>query len=163
MELYFTYQNQSYKVTVEEEEKTFRVVIGKNNYNIVPYRVSDNVISFDVNGKMHTIYLANKEDRIYAGVRGRDFIFERVIENELEKRGVEEEIADKLVRSQMPGQVVTIDVREGEKVRKNQVLGAVESMKMENEIVSPVNGVVTKIFVKPGQLVDAEEPLIEVE
>ncbi len=163
MELYFIHQEQTYKVTLEDEGETFRVGVGENHFNIIPYSISDNVISFDVNGKIQTIYLADKEDRIYAGIRGRDFIFKRTIESEPKKRGDENETAEKLVRSQMPGQVVQIDVREGEKVRKNQVLGAVESMKMENEIVSPVEGIIAKIFVKSGQLVDAEEPLVEVE
>jgi biotin carboxyl carrier protein len=63
----------------------------------------------------------------------------------------------------MPGKVTKIAVVEGENVRKNQTLVIVEAMKMENEIKTAIDGVVTKIHVAVGDLVDSERPLIEVE
>jgi biotin carboxyl carrier protein len=63
----------------------------------------------------------------------------------------------------MPGKVTKIAVAEGEEVRKNQTLVIVEAMKMENEIKSAIDGVVKKIHVAVGDLVDSERPLIEVE
>jgi len=63
----------------------------------------------------------------------------------------------------MPGKVTKIAVVEGEEVRKNQTLVIVEAMKMENEIKTAIDGVVKKIHVAVGDLVDSERPLIEVE
>jgi biotin carboxyl carrier protein len=48
-------------------------------------------------------------------------------------------------------------------VRKNQTLVIVEAMKMENEIKSGIEGIVKKIHVLAGDLVDSEKPLIELE
>ena len=61
----------------------------------------------------------------------------------------------------MPGKVIKINVTENEDVRKNQTLAVVEAMKMENEIKSSVEGLVGKIFVNPGELVDSEKILME--
>jgi biotin carboxyl carrier protein len=63
----------------------------------------------------------------------------------------------------MPGKVIQVFVTEGETVRKNRTLLIVEAMKMENEIKSGRDGVVKKIHVAAGELVDAARPLIEIE
>jgi propionyl-CoA carboxylase alpha chain len=63
----------------------------------------------------------------------------------------------------MPGKVTKVAVSEGEAVRRNQTLVIVEAMKMENEIKTSIDGVVTKIHVAAGDLVDAERPLVEIE
>jgi len=63
----------------------------------------------------------------------------------------------------MPGKVIKVQVTVGESVRKNQTLVIVEAMKMENEIRSAIEGVVRKIHVAAGDLVDPERPMIELE
>ena len=63
----------------------------------------------------------------------------------------------------MPGKVTKVPVSEGQEVRKNQTLVIVEAMKMENEIKASIDGVVKKVHVAVGDLVDAERPLVEVE
>jgi len=42
-------------------------------------------------------------------------------------------------------------------------MASVEAMKMENEIKSPHQAKVRRIFVAPGELVDSDRPLIELE
>ena len=50
----------------------------------------------------------------------------------------------------------------GQFVRKNDVLCIIETMKVFNEIKSPVDGVITKITVDDGQMVEYHQPIIEV-
>lgn len=68
-----------------------------------------------------------------------------------------------LVRSPMPGRVVRVLVGAGESVKKGQPLVVVEAMKMENELKSPKDGVVRKLAVAPGALVEARATLVELE
>jgi biotin carboxyl carrier protein len=63
----------------------------------------------------------------------------------------------------MPGKVIKVNVTEGQEVRKNQSLVIVEAMKMENEIRAAAEGVVKRIYVSAGELVDSEKTLIELE
>ena len=63
----------------------------------------------------------------------------------------------------MPGKVVKILVKQGDRVEKSQGLVIVEAMKMENEIKSGSGAVVKKINFKEGDLVDAAVPIIELE
>lgn len=51
-------------------------------------------------------------------------------------------------------------VREGEVVTVGQVVGLIEAMKVFNEIVAPVAGIVTKVVAKNGEVVNPGEPLL---
>ncbi len=51
-------------------------------------------------------------------------------------------------------------VREGDSVVAGQVVAIIEAMKVMNEITAPVSGKVTSIVARPGQLVEAGQPLL---
>jgi len=57
--------------------------------------------------------------------------------------------------AEMPGKVVKVVMAAGEAVREGQGVVLVEAMKMENEIPSPIAGVVTEVAVSEGQTVEA--------
>ncbi len=63
----------------------------------------------------------------------------------------------------MPGKVVKILIKENEPVEEGQTIAIVEAMKMENEIHAPIDGIVKKIFVKPGDQVNPDDALIRIE
>jgi biotin carboxyl carrier protein len=67
------------------------------------------------------------------------------------------------VSAPMPGKVVRVLVRQGERVEAGQGLLVVEAMKMQNEVRSPKTGVVKRLLVAEGQAVNAGEALIWVE
>lgn len=67
------------------------------------------------------------------------------------------------VTSPIPGIVASILVDVGSVVRKGDTLLVLEAMKMENDIMSTKDGIVTEIKVVEGQSVNAEETLLVVE
>lgn len=60
----------------------------------------------------------------------------------------------------MPGRVVEVRVHEGETVEKGAVLLVLEAMKMRNEVVAPVRGVVRELKVRDGTNVRAREAML---
>jgi len=56
----------------------------------------------------------------------------------------------------MPGTVVSVSVRDGETVEAGEVLLSVEAMKMEHQLVAPLDGTV-HISVGSGDLVKADQ------
>lgn len=70
----------------------------------------------------------------------------------------EEGAADPAVRSPMPGTVVSVSVRNGDTVAAGQVLLSVEAMKMEHQLVAPLDGTV-HISIVSGDLVKADQVL----
>ncbi len=67
-----------------------------------------------------------------------------------------------LVGAPMPGKIVDILVDAGEKVKEGEALLILEAMKMQNEIIAPVSGVVKKIFVRNEDIVNKEDVLVEI-
>lgn len=62
--------------------------------------------------------------------------------------------------SPMPGRVLKINISDGDAVTKGHVLMVVEAMKMENNILCPADGVVDKLLVKEGDMVDGSARLV---
>ncbi len=62
----------------------------------------------------------------------------------------------------MPGRVVEVRVKDGDRVEAGAVLLVVEAMKMRNEVVAPVAGVVRDVRVRDGTNVRAREPMLTV-
>ena len=63
------------------------------------------------------------------------------------------------VESPMPGKILSIDKKVGDKVDEGQTIMILEAMKMENEIVAPEAGTIASINVSVGQAVEAGEVL----
>jgi pyruvate carboxylase subunit B len=64
------------------------------------------------------------------------------------------------VRAPLPGLLVELRVREGERVEEQQVVAVVESMKMNLEIRAPRGGVVRDLRGAPGRQVAQDEVLV---
>jgi biotin carboxyl carrier protein len=65
------------------------------------------------------------------------------------------------IKSSMPGKVLKILCNVGDTVAAGQPLLIIEAMKMENEIKSPVAGIVEAVSVEPGKKVETGELLVK--
>lgn len=62
----------------------------------------------------------------------------------------------------MPGNIINVAVKVGDTVKKGQLIIVLEAMKMENEIVSPKDGIITLVAVSKGQSVNAGDALVKI-
>lgn len=67
------------------------------------------------------------------------------------------------VKSPMPGSILDIKASVGAKVKKGQLLFILEAMKMENEIFSSLDGVVSQIMVSKGSSVSTNDILMVIQ
>ena len=68
--------------------------------------------------------------------------------------------AGEAVNAPMPGNILKVNVANGQAVKAGQVLVVLEAMKMENEIMAPKDGTVTQVLVQKGSTVDTGAPLV---
>ena len=66
----------------------------------------------------------------------------------------------KPVNAPMPGNILAVNVKVGDKVEKGAVLCILEAMKMENEIMAPEAGTVAAINVTKGATVQSGDVLV---
>ena len=83
---------------------------------------------------------------------------------------VSEEVTGNIVKSPLVGTFYSASspdaapyVQVGDMVKKGQVLGIVEAMKLMNEIESAFDGTVKAILVKNGDLVEFDQPMFVIE
>jgi pyruvate carboxylase subunit B len=66
------------------------------------------------------------------------------------------------VASPISGKIVSIKVKPGDEVKEGDVLFVVEAMKMENEVHSPISGVVEEVLAQVGETVNPDEVVVRI-
>lgn len=69
-------------------------------------------------------------------------------------------IGAETIDAPMPGVILDVKVKEGDTVKKGDVLLILEAMKMENEIVSPKDGNIVSVNTLKGASVNAGDTLL---
>ena len=72
-------------------------------------------------------------------------------------------ITGNVVTSPMPGRILSVLVKPGDKVTKGQDVVILEAMKMENSITSDYAGTVKQVLVAEGDTVAVDSQLVEIE
>ena len=68
--------------------------------------------------------------------------------------------AGEVVKSPMPGNILRVNVSQGQQVNEGDVLLILEAMKMENEVVATKAGTVAQVVVTKGAVVETGAPLV---
>ena len=63
----------------------------------------------------------------------------------------------------MPGKISEVCVKEGDKIKKGEILVILESMKMLNELLAEKDGTVVSVNVKAGDFTPVRVILLEIE
>jgi len=124
------------------------------------------VFSLLVDGDSHEAYVYSDEDRWEVHLQGIQYRV--VVEDEREKRlrssfgfGPEQS-GEYYLKAPMPGLVISIPISNDQVISKGDVLVILESMKMQNELRSPRDGVVSRVRVKEGDVVERKQTLLSV-
>ncbi len=168
MEFEFSHNGNLHTVNIETDKRDkgeangFIVSFGEKEYRFNATRVSPNCFSILFDGRNMIAYVAESENNVYVHINGQTVKLDKVRDdtNSFVKEAVEFASKDE-ISTPMPGKVVKVLVKEGEKVRAKQSLVIVESMKMENEIKSPTDGKVKSIHFEPGDLVKPGQTIIK--
>jgi biotin carboxyl carrier protein len=72
-------------------------------------------------------------------------------------------MAQEVVEAPIPGKILEVYVKEGDKVQEGDIICTLESMKMENPIMAPVSGVITQIKASPDQASKSGETIAVIE
>ncbi len=108
------------------------------------------------NNKIYTRFIADHLAEITEAPKGghQQFFFKKAKEEQ--SKQIQAIIPEGLsgIKSPMPGSVISIEAQEGTTIQKGQPLLILEAMKMESVIMSETNGVLQKVTIEKGQVVN---------
>jgi biotin carboxyl carrier protein len=68
----------------------------------------------------------------------------------------------KAVQAPMPGVILEVSVKVGDKVKAGQKVAVLEAMKMENEIDANADGTITAVLVAKGDSVEVDQDIVKI-
>jgi len=164
------------EVTLKIDSEDYPVKINKNLNGIFEFEINHQKIAATletmelgklelvIDGETKTVFISNNEKGIcYVSYDGHIFELSRkdiLVEEDVFSNVGADGKEDGEIVSPMPGKVIKVNVKEGDEVKKGNVLLIVEAMKMENNIICPKDGVVEKVNVKAGDMVDGSLELV---
>lgn len=72
-------------------------------------------------------------------------------------------MAQEIVEVPIAGKIMSVESKVGDTVSEGDVICYIESMKMENPILAPVDGTITELKASTGQVVEAGSLLAIIE
>jgi len=164
VEFEFAINGKNHRIRLDVKEGPFEVEVDGKQEIICATSIDSHTISLLFGNSIVTAYVAFDGDSIHVSVAGDQFQIERARESSSTERFREEAGpvgGKKVISTPMPGQIVKVQVKEGQIVNPNQNLFIVESMKMENQIKSTARARVKRIHFKDGDPVEANAPIVE--
>jgi biotin carboxyl carrier protein len=153
---------------VSREKNHLTLRVDDQLYELDMVKVEEGMYSILLDGKSFNVQILEKDKAKEYNVhtRGKSFDLE-IIDAEsrylMSRKGSDDEDGENLISSPMPGKIVKIPVRTGEKVKAGQTLIIVSAMKMESEYKAGKDGQVKEVHVSEGDTIEGNQPLITLE
>ena len=142
--------------------KKFNFLINGNSYEVEVLGFEDNIAKMEVNGTLYDVEVQKelKMTKTPTLVRAEP---PKPTRKESKIPRTLSQTTNIAIRAPLPGTIITVLVKPGDKVAMGQKLLTMEAMKMENNVLSEKDGVVRDVLVKPGQTVAQNDVLVEIE
>lgn len=138
--------------------KKFEFTISGNKYEVEIKRFEDSIAKIEVNGTPYTVEVHKKSPTTKTPT---------LVRQPMAKNGggtiQKQDGSIYIVRSPLPGTIIQMLVKVGDKVERGQKVLTMEAMKMENNINTEKEGVIKSIKVAPGDNVLQSDILMEIE
>lgn len=147
--------------------KKFKFTIDGASYSVYVKSVEGNKAEIEVNGKMYNVGLEQEVNTLKTPILVRKEVITKPGENKISAKTAPMPPSNKPsangIKAPLPGSIIRVATKVGDTVKEGDLLLVMESMKMENNILSEKNGVVKNILVEAGQAVMQDDIMIELE
>jgi biotin carboxyl carrier protein len=155
-----------YKVEILEDGAIKKIAINGTVYEI-DYNVGgDSIYSIIMNNRSNGVQISPVDDSVYE-VKNRGDYFRIKVIDELQKmrlsRTQQTLVGRQVITAQMPGVILRVYVKPGDRVSSGTPLCVLSAMKMENEIRSPVDGEVKNIYIEESDKVSVGHKMLVIE
>jgi glutaconyl-CoA/methylmalonyl-CoA decarboxylase subunit gamma len=140
--------------------RKYDLTINNNSYEVIIKKVTETEALVEVNGQEHSVSINQIESLILPES------VPKKTQKQVADPGYTPSVAPSAISSAgsviapMPGQIKSIFVREGDKVKAGQKLLIMEAMKLENKLPATRDGFIKKILVRDGDIVSQGQELV---
>lgn len=154
----YEHNDHVYNVTVERRDNHFFIVYDNNEYTVTATEMKSGLLSIKLGDRLIKSIVSQGDDDRFVFIDGDIFKVKRI---ELTGRKTTEKKEGDL-HSPISGTVVTIKVKEGSRIKKDEVIMVIEAMKMEYLIRAPYDGIVKKIHFKEKEQIEIGQLTAEI-
>tara|TARA_Y100000739_G_scaffold29749_1_gene22784 strand:+ start:4055 stop:4555 length:501 start_codon:yes stop_codon:yes gene_type:complete len=153
-----------YKVNFSEKEETLflsKLIFEDEEINFDEISLSKDQqsgrIIVELDGVRSFAHVSRCDDEWWIHFQGRIYVI-----NMYEPGSQDSSISEGSLSAPMPGTILDVMVKKGQRVREGQTLLVMEAMKMEHRIQAPRAGEVTSVYFQKGDRVDMGANLVEI-
>ena len=128
--------------------KEYKFKINGKEYNVAIGEASGKMLSVNVNGADYQVELENAPAAAPVAAPVAAPKAEAAPAAAPKAAG-----AGLVVKSPLPGIIISVDVKEGQAVKRGQKVAVIEAMKMENDILAEADGTITAVHTRKGESV----------
>jgi biotin carboxyl carrier protein len=164
---YARVDGQDKKIRVEDKGDFYNVIIDDIVYRVdAKHLENSNAISLLVNSRCYEASITNTDRSALISISGEKFDIDLI--DELSYLAVAPvsyhgHLDAEVIRTPMPGVVIAIEVRPGQRIDAGSPVAIVEAMKMQNEVSSILGGIVKEVLVHEGDTVETNQRLVTIE
>lgn len=135
--------------------KKFKFNIQGNNYNVEIKNIEGSTAKVEVNGTCYKVQLDQEVKTTKTPKLVRSSVMTHKTLSKVESGAFK-------INCPLPGTIMSVNVAEGDTVKKGDTLLMYEAMKMENKVLAEKDGIVKNIRVKAGDSILQDELLLEI-
>jgi len=157
-----TIGSSKYRVKLRRTGSNFTINIDDELSEGHFYRKNDGRLEIILDGNRTIAYSEKKGNEIYIHINGINYFITK--ESTRISGQISEEESDDVVLSPITGKLLDRKVEDGDKVSKGDVIIILEAMKMEHRLISPRDGILSKLTsIELGGQVKEGELMFELE
>jgi len=155
----YEYENHVYNVSVERRKNQYFVTYDNTEYKVEADEIKPGYLKIKLGDRVIKCVITKGDKDKFVFVEG-DVFKVRNIELTGAKKTKKKDEGN--LNSPISGKVVSIKVKDGDKVKKGDVLMIIEAMKMEYLIRAPHNGKVKKVNFKENNQIEIGQNTVEI-
>ena len=146
--------------------KNYKINIAGKTYDVEVGDISKSPVQVSVDGTVYQVEIPESTGDRASGVQAtfapKPVAPAAAAAAAVSRPSIPDSLDDGVVRSPMPGRILSVNISVGDTVKNGQPIFILESMKMENTIASSIDGTVTSVHVAVSDSVQHGQTLAEI-
>jgi len=153
----YEHENNVYNVTIEHRGEKYFVTYDNTEYIVEVEETKPGQLKLKIGNKIIKSIITEGDKEKFVFVDGEVFKVKPVQLTGMKK----EKSKEGNLNSPISGRVVSVKTKNGDSVKKGDILMVIEAMKMEYLIRAPYDGKIKKVFFKEKDLIEIGQQTIE--